>query len=78
MQPKTAVTRGTAITQAVLEQFGTDAGILELAAAEDLVINLTRQYRFFHWHVEFPTSSASATAPPTSTHPPAGQAASPA
>ncbi len=54
VQPKTAVTRGTAITQAVLEQFGGDAGTLELAAAEDLVINLTRQYRFFHWHVEFP------------------------
>ncbi len=54
VQPKTAATRGTAITQAVLEQFGGDAGTLELAAAEDLVINLTRQYRFFHWHVEFP------------------------
>jgi hypothetical protein len=54
VQPKTAVTRGTAITQAVLEQFGADAGTLELVAAEDLVINLTRQYRFFHWHVEFP------------------------
>ena len=54
VQPKTAVTRGTAITQAVLEQFGRDAGTLELAAAEDLVIDLTRQYRFFHWHVEFP------------------------
>jgi hypothetical protein len=54
VQPKTAVTRGTAITQAVLEQISADAGTLELAAAEDLVINLTRQYRFFHWHVEFP------------------------
>jgi hypothetical protein len=54
VQPKTAVSRGTAITQAVLEQFSGDAGTLELAAAEDLVINLTRQYRFFHWHVEFP------------------------
>jgi hypothetical protein len=54
VQPKTAVTRGTAITQAVLEQFGSGAGTLELAAAEELVINLTRQYRFFHWHVEFP------------------------
>ena len=54
VQPKTAVTRGTAITQAVLEQFGGDTGTLELAAAEELVINLTRQYRFFHWHVEFP------------------------
>jgi hypothetical protein len=54
VQPKTAVTRGTAITQAVLEQFGEDANTPELAAAEDLVISLTRQYRFFHWHVEFP------------------------
>jgi len=54
VQPETAVSRGTAITQAVLEQFVGDAGTLELAAAEDLVINLTRQYRFFHWHVEFP------------------------
>ncbi len=54
VQPKTTVTRGTAITQAVLEQFGGDAGTLELAVAEDLVINLTRQYRFFHWHIEFP------------------------
>jgi len=54
VQPKTAVTRGTAITQAILEQFGGDTGTLELAAAEDLVIKLTRQYRFFHWHVEFP------------------------
>ena len=54
VQPKTAITRGTAITQAILEQFGGDADTLELAAAEDLVINLTRLYRFFHWHVEFP------------------------
>ena len=54
VQPKTADTRATAITQAVLEQFGADAGTLELAAAEDLVADLTRQYRFFHWHVEFP------------------------
>jgi hypothetical protein len=54
VQPKTAITRGTAITQAVLEQFGGDAGTLELAAAEDLAIDLTRQYRFFHWHVEYP------------------------
>ena len=54
VQPKTAVTRGTAISQAVLEQFGGNAGTLELAAAEDLVIKLTRQFRFFHWHVEFP------------------------
>ena len=54
VQPKTDETRATAITQAVLEQFGADAGTLDLAAAEDLVDDLTRQYRFFHWHVEFP------------------------
>ena len=54
VQPKTEDTRATAITQAVLEQFGADCNTLDLAAAEELVIDLTRQYRFFHWHVEFP------------------------
>ena len=54
VQPKTAVTRSTAITQAVLEHFGADAGTLDSAAAEELVADLTRQYRFFHWHIEFP------------------------
>jgi N-6 DNA Methylase len=54
VQPKTEETRATAITQAVLEQFGAGSGTLELAAAEDLVADLARQYRFFHWHVEFP------------------------
>ena len=54
VQPKTEATRATAITQAVLEQFGAGSDTLELAAAEDLVTDLTRQYRFFHWHVEFP------------------------
>jgi N-6 DNA Methylase len=54
VQPKTAVTRSTAITQATLEQFGADTGTLELAAAEELVLDLTRQFRFFHWHIEFP------------------------
>lgn len=54
VQPKTEATRGTAITQAVLESFNADPGTVELAAAEELVNDLTRQYRFFHWHVEFP------------------------
>ena len=54
VQPKTAATRPTAITQAVLERFGTNGGTLELAAAQELVEDLARQYRFFHWHVEFP------------------------
>jgi hypothetical protein len=38
----------------VLEQFGAADGTLDLAEAEQLVTDLTRQYRFFHWHVEFP------------------------
>ena len=54
VQPKTDVTRSTAITQAVLENFGADNSSLNLAAAEHLVDDLYRQYRFFHWHVEFP------------------------
>ena len=54
VQPKTEVTRFTAITQAQIENFAADNGSLELAATEDLVADLTRQYRFFHWHVEFP------------------------
>ena len=54
VQRKTDVTRSIAITHAVLENFGADDGSLNLAAAERLVTELTRQYRFFHWHVEFP------------------------
>lgn len=54
VQPETETARASAITQAVLEQFGAGTNTLELAAAEDLVTDLTRQYRFFHWHVEFP------------------------
>jgi hypothetical protein len=54
VQPKTEVTRSTAITQAVIENFAADDGSLNLAAAEHLVADVTRQYRFFHWHVEFP------------------------
>jgi hypothetical protein len=54
VQPKTPSTRSTAITHSCLEQFGANVGTLELAAAEELVHDLARQYRFFHWHVEFP------------------------
>jgi hypothetical protein len=54
VQPKTEETRSTAITQSILEQFDSGANTLELSAVEDLVSDLTRQYRFFHWHVEFP------------------------
>jgi len=54
VQPKTEETRSIAITQTTLEQFGAGSSTLELAATEDLVADLARQYRFFHWHVEFP------------------------
>jgi hypothetical protein len=54
VQAKTDETRRTAITQATLEAFADDEGTLASAAAEDRVASLTRQYRFFHWHVEFP------------------------
>ena len=54
VQPKTPATRPTAITHAILERFSADESTLDLAEAEQLVTDLTRQYRFFHWHVEFP------------------------
>jgi len=54
VQRKTDVTRSIAITHAVLENFDADDSSLNVAAAERLVTELTRQYRFFHWHVEFP------------------------
>lgn len=54
VQPKTEATRTTAITHQVIESFAADDGSLELAAAEQLVTGLTRDYRFFHWHIEFP------------------------
>jgi len=54
VQPKTPATRPTAITHAILERFGVGEGTLDLSKAEQLVTDLTRQYRFFHWHVEFP------------------------
>ena len=54
VQPKTDITRSTAITHQVIENFASDDSSLNLAAAEQQVADLTRQYRFFHWHVEFP------------------------
>ena len=54
VQPKTEETRSVAITQAVIERLGSGGGTLESAAAEALIEGLARQYRFFHWHVEFP------------------------
>jgi hypothetical protein len=37
-----------------LEHLSAGSYTLDLAAAEDLVADLTRQYRFLHWHIEFP------------------------
>jgi hypothetical protein len=54
VQPKTEATRSTAITNAGLRGFDGEDQTLQLATAEDLVESLARQYRFFHWHVEFP------------------------
>jgi hypothetical protein len=54
VQPKTTATRPNAITHAILEQFSADEGTLDLSEAEQVVTDLTRKYRFFHWHVEFP------------------------
>jgi hypothetical protein len=54
VQPKNEHTRTTAITQATLERFAEEDGTLDLAASEHLVEQLTRQYRFLHWHIEFP------------------------
>ncbi|MFV2124839.1 Eco57I restriction-modification methylase domain-containing protein [Micromonospora sp. LOL_013] len=54
VQAKTPDSRGTAITQAVLERLGKGEASLELAAVEEQVERLHRQFRFFHWHIEFP------------------------
>jgi hypothetical protein len=54
VQSKTEATRQSAVTQAALEAFADDDGTLASAASEELVSGLIREYRFFHWHVEFP------------------------
>jgi hypothetical protein len=54
VQPKNEDTRRTAITQAALEQLAGPGGTLELTQAEEEIERIARQYRFFHWHVEFP------------------------
>jgi hypothetical protein len=54
VQPKTAETRSSAITHSVIQQLAGTERTFDLVMAEDLVNDLTRQYRFFHWHTEFP------------------------
>ncbi|MFJ5542696.1 Eco57I restriction-modification methylase domain-containing protein [Micromonospora chalcea] len=54
VQPKTEASRHGAITQAVLERLDKGEASLEMHRVESMVEELTRQYRFFHWHIEFP------------------------
>jgi hypothetical protein len=54
VQPKTEETRSEAITEGVLKRLAAGEGTLDSARVEETVEELTRQYRFFHWHIEFP------------------------
>ncbi|MGC4805727.1 Eco57I restriction-modification methylase domain-containing protein [Micromonospora sp. DT233] len=54
VQPKTQETRVIAITQEMLERLAKREMTLETHRAESLVEELSQQYRFFHWHIEFP------------------------
>ncbi|MFG3420575.1 Eco57I restriction-modification methylase domain-containing protein [Micromonospora sp. NPDC048063] len=54
VQPKTPATRLIAVTQGVLESLAKGEATLEMHRLESMVEELTRQYRFFHWHIEFP------------------------
>ncbi|WP_431885767.1 Eco57I restriction-modification methylase domain-containing protein [Micromonospora wenchangensis] len=54
VQPKTQETRLSAITQEMLERLAKGEATLETHRAESLVEELSQQYRFFHWHIEFP------------------------
>jgi hypothetical protein len=54
VQTKQPDTRNRAVTQAVLERLSSDEPALDLAPVIDEVEQLARQYRFFHWHLEFP------------------------
>lgn len=54
VQPKNEDTRMTAITQAVMEHIASGDRTLELVQTEEDIERIARQYRFFHWHIEFP------------------------
>jgi len=52
--PKTERTRPYAITTSMLERVaGHDRGAF-VEAARQVIQTMSRQYRFFHWHIEFP------------------------
>ncbi|MEE6261176.1 Eco57I restriction-modification methylase domain-containing protein [Plantactinospora sonchi] len=52
--PKIKETRPYALTQAVLERIGKGERSPAVDAARQVVRSMARQYRFFHWHIEFP------------------------
>ncbi len=54
VQPRTEETRAAAITQHVLERLERGETGAELDEVREVVDDLARDYRFFHWHLEFP------------------------
>ncbi|MEV4720283.1 DNA methyltransferase [Micromonospora noduli] len=52
--PKTERTRGYAITEGMLERLAKGERGSAVEAARQIVQTMSRQYRFFHWHIEFP------------------------
>jgi hypothetical protein len=54
VQEKSEGTRTGAITESVLKRLAQGKSSLDLVAVEQTVEELSRQYRFFHWHLEFP------------------------
>ncbi|TYB36477.1 N-6 DNA methylase [Micromonospora sp. AP08] len=52
--PKTERTRGYAITEGMLERLAKGERGSAVEAARQVVQTMSRQYRFFHWHIEFP------------------------
>src|SRR5690606_16975559 len=76
VQPRTKETMDVAITQAVLERLEHDDRDPRLDRIRATVDDLARDYRFFHWHLEFPHIFR--VPRPTASIPiPAGSAASP-
>jgi hypothetical protein len=54
VSPKIKETRTYAITQAMLERIGKGERSPAVNVALQVVRTMARQYRFFHWHIEFP------------------------
>ncbi|MEH1053674.1 DNA methyltransferase [Micromonospora sp. CPCC 206171] len=52
--PKTERTRAYAITHGMLDRLAVGGRGGSVEAARQIVRTMGRQYRFFHWHIEFP------------------------